>query len=605
MHSILERQLRRYLSEVEIPEELGAFLEAVNLAYEEADQGRSMLERALEISSSELLEAHARMRAALEALPDRFVILDKDLTIIDCRGGRPEQFKFHPEDVVGAPFSRLDARGQLSALKAAIDRSRESGKVESAEYVLDWEGRSEAYEARVFASPEGLVAVIVRNTTARRAASEALTRQERFLRHVLDLNPTLIFAKDREGRFTMVNKAVADAFGTTVHEMVGKRSRDFDVNAGTADISAADARVIDRREELVIPEKVFTDVSGQTRTLQMIKVPLLEPDGSCQMLLGVAVDITNRKVAEEELRARTEQILRRHAALEALALAPDGEPDDTLERITTVAARALGGVRASLLLFNEDRTALGLEVVCPEDGDAERPQDTDGLAAEACPKYLEALRVARVLAIEDLGGDERVSELAGSPMVDRDARSTLDVPIRVQGKVVGVLRAESIGAPRAWAIEDQDLVASIGDFASVALESGRRRKTEEQLFQSQKMEAIGLLAGGVAHDFNNLLGVILMATDVASESLDSEHPAAVDLRRVTEAALRAGDLTSKLLAFSRHETLQHQDLDLSRSVSAFTALLSRIMGEDVEVTTSIPTSPLTIKGDRSGSTRCS
>ena len=73
--------------------------------------------------------------------------------------------------------------------------------MESAEYVLEVDGRVEAYEARVFASPEGLVCVIVRNVTERRAASEALERQERFLRHVLDLNPTLIFSKDREGRF--------------------------------------------------------------------------------------------------------------------------------------------------------------------------------------------------------------------------------------------------------------------------------------------------------------------------------------------------------------------------------------------------------------------
>ena len=144
----------------------------------------------------------------------------------------------------------------------------------------------------------------------------------------------------------------------------------------------------------------------------------------------------------------------------------------------------------------------------------------------------------------------------------------------MRGRVVGVLSARVERPGRQWTLEDQDLAASIGDFASVTLEAARRREVEEQLWQSQKMEAIGLLAGGVAHDFYHKLGVILMSTDVALESLDRNHPAIEDLQNVSDAGLRAGELTNKLLAFSRHDVMTNDVVDLRRSVEEFSFLLS-------------------------------
>ena len=105
----------------------------------------------------------------------------------------------------------------------------------------------------------------------------------------------------------------------------------------------------------------------------------------------------------------------------------------------------------------------------------------------------------------------------------------LDVPVRREGHVIGIVCFEHIGAPRIWTLEEKDTANSIVDFVSLALESDSRRHLEGQLRQSQKMEAIGLLAGGVAHDFNNLLGVITGYAELVSEELPADHDSKSDL----------------------------------------------------------------------------
>jgi signal transduction histidine kinase len=110
-----------------------------------------------------------------------------------------------------------------------------------------------------------------------------------------------------------------------------------------------------------------------------------------------------------------------------------------------------------------------------------------------------------------------------------------------------------------------------------------RKRLEEQLRQSQKMEAIGLLAGGVAHDFNNLLAVILGFSELAARKLPTGHPVASQLSEVFEAARRGGELTRKLLAFSRKQIIQLRPVDVGAQVEDFTRMIQRIVGEDVEL----------------------
>jgi PAS domain S-box-containing protein len=117
------------------------------------------------------------------------------------------------------------------------------------------------------------------------------------------------------------------------------------------------------------------------------------------------------------------------------------------------------------------------------------------------------------------------------------------------------------------------------------------RRTEEQLLQAQKMEAVGRLAGGVAHDFNNLLTAILGYSELVLQDLGPDHPSADDVKEIRAAGQSAENLTRQLLAFSRRQILQPQTLDLNTVLTRVDALLQRIIGEDVELTMKL-TAPL-------------
>jgi len=135
--------------------------------------------------------------------------------------------------------------------------------------------------------------------------------------------------------------------------------------------------------------------------------------------------------------------------------------------------------------------------------------------------------------------------------------------------------------------------------ASIAVDLTAQRGLEEQLRQSQKMEAIGRLAGGVAHDFNNMLAVILGYTEVLSWRCDLPKDALDLLRQVHTAGERAAALTRQLLAFSRRQIIIPKDLDLGEAVSSCSTMLRRLIGEDIELVTVLSHCPARIHADPS------
>lgn len=123
------------------------------------------------------------------------------------------------------------------------------------------------------------------------------------------------------------------------------------------------------------------------------------------------------------------------------------------------------------------------------------------------------------------------------------------------------------------------------------------RSTERQLIQSQKLEAVGRLAGGISHDFNNLLTVILGHSDLTLRQMSGDHPLRRNLEQIVQASERAASLTKQLLAFSRKQVMQPKVFDVNAVVTDLEKMLRRMIGEDIELRVTLDPELGNIKAD--------
>ncbi len=135
------------------------------------------------------------------------------------------------------------------------------------------------------------------------------------------------------------------------------------------------------------------------------------------------------------------------------------------------------------------------------------------------------------------------------------------------------------------AVASEDEPADV--LEAIAEDVTERRVLEDQFRQSQKMEAVGRLAGGIAHDFNNLLMVVSGYTEVLLDQLTAEHPLHIKAEAIQQASDRATTLTRQLLAFSRKQLLELKVIDVNAIVADMERLLRPLIGEDIELTTSL------------------
>jgi len=190
--------------------------------------------------------------------------------------------------------------------------------------------------------------------------------------------------------------------------------------------------------------------------------------------------------------------------------------------------------------------------------------------------------------------------MVGECHEDQKPQSALSAPMMVMGRTVGCIEIQSYER-NSYREEHTSAMRMAASLAANAVENvsliQREQAKEEQLRQSQKIDAIGQLAGGVAHDFNNLLTVISGYAELSLRRLPAEDPVRRNLEEISKAGNRAAGLTRQLLAFSRRQMLQAKVLDLNSVVREMDKMLQRLIGEDVELVTILRSGVGQIKAD--------
>jgi two-component system cell cycle sensor histidine kinase/response regulator CckA len=354
-------------------------------------------------------------------------------------------------------------------------------------------------------------------------------------------SPDAIFVKDLQGRYVMVNSAGARYLGRTADEVIGKDDVELFGPVVGSEIGERD-RIVLQSGETGTFEQVF-NLSGVTRTFLTTKGPFRDASGRAIGVLGVSRDFTDRKQAEEEVR-RSQQKLSIHFEHTPLAVVEwDMEFrvaawNPSAERIFGYSREEAIGQHASFIVPSQFRE-----------------------------------HVAKVW-------QELVRQRAG-------VRSTND-NITKEGRTIS---CEWYNTP---------LVDESGQMlgaASLAQDVTERVALEERLRQSQKMEAVGRLAGGVAHDFNNLLTVILGYSQILADGVPSGSRLSESTAQIKSAADRAAGITRQLLAFSRKAVLSPRVINLNDIMLNLDSLLRRLIGEDIEVMT-VPSNDLgSVKAD--------
>lgn len=318
-------------------------------------------------------------------------------------------------------------------------------------------------------------------------------------------------------------------------------------------------------------------------------------------MLGVVQDITERKQVEAEL-SRTTVRLRTLARLNQV-ISSSLQMDEVLAEIAKAAAALTEAAFVTFWIAEEAAGTLELRTVSDESIGSGFPfrrvsfnESLVGLV----------VRARGPISVPDVFSEPEAR--AGDWLRAHGLSSFYGVPITLEGSLLGVLGLNG-RVPFELSPEEQDLMSTFAAQAAVGVRNARLfqdvqhayeelSRARDQLVQSQKMEAIGQLAGGVAHDFNNILTVITGRSQLLLKELRVDDPLRRNAELIEKSADRAVALTRQLLAFSRKQVLQPTVLEFTAVVEGVAPMLERLIGEHVELVVAKGSGVGSVKADR-------
>lgn len=352
------------------------------------------------------------------------------------------------------------------------------------------------------------------------------------LRAAIDAAPSGVVMTDADGRIVLVNRQIESTFGYSREELLGKPVELLVPAAACTEHVADRGRFM--RDPAVRAMGAGRELHGVHRNGTPIPVEIgLTPvaTDTGMFVLATVVDISSRKRAEERFRVAVES-------------SPNGmimiDRDGRLLLVNREIERMFGYSR-------DECMGLCVEMLVPERFRASHPSDR---AAFHASPHARAMGAGRDLFGVRKDGTEFPIEIGLNPIQSEE----------------GML-----------------VLASIVDITARKRSESDRRRLEDQLRQSQKMEAIGRLAGGIAHDFNNLLMGIHGCAELVKRGLHPDHPLALTVQDICDAAKRGASLTRDLLDFSRRKPTDAVASDLNAVVRVAERMLRQVIGEDVEL----------------------
>ncbi len=499
------------------------------------------------------------------------------------------------------------------------------------------------------------IVVMVQDITERKQAEAGLRYSEERLRLITDLVPHGIFAKDAAGRHIFANPALAEMAGMSVEEMIGKD--DFDLVASREEAEAyraADRAVMQSGSKMVISEESRTDRSGRTRFLHTIKIPFTVPETGEPAVLGVCMDITERRQAEEKLNLFRTLVDGSPDAIEVI----DPETGQFIDVNATGCAR-LGYSREEMLSLKvadidieKDYRPLWPTVVeeIKKAGFAailgrHRRKDGSTFPVEVNARYININRGYMVAVVRDITERKR-NEGRIRRLVDSNVQGVFFWNTNGQIKeaneaflgLVGYTREDlkaghlswATMTPPEWVERDQRALNQcatggvcesyekeyirkdgtrvpvlIGaamfednpdDGVCFVVDLTERKKLEQQFLRAQRMESIGTLASGVAHDLNNILAPIMMSIEILKSMSDSPQAREI-LATLEVSAKRGADIVRQVLTFARGVEGERVEIQPKHLLKDLEHIIKDTFPKDIRLQFSIPSDTWTILGD--------